>query len=91
MRIFFKPSFISDFKQLTSDTQKEVRYICTDIFPKLKSLRDFSLYPIKPIAGFKSYFRIKLNDHRIGFKKRPDGGIEFMRVKHRKDIYKHFP
>ncbi len=91
MKIFFKPSFISDFKKLPRDIQKEVRYICTDIFPKLKNVRGFSLYNTKPITGFRFYFRIKLGDYRIGFKKRVDNSIEFMRVKHRKDIYKYFP
>ena len=91
MRIFFKPSFIRDFRQLSSDIQKEVRHICTETFPKLKSLRDFSTYHIKPITGFRSYFRIKLKDYRIGLKKRIDNSIEFMCIKHRKDIYKHFP
>jgi len=91
MRIFFKPSFVSDFKKLPADVQKEVRRISTEIFPKLKNTRNFSSYHIKPLTGFRFYFRIKLNDYRIGFKKRADGSIEFMRVKHRKDIYKHFP
>lgn len=90
MKIFFKPSFINDFKQLPFDIQKEVRYICTEVFPKLKNLRDFSLYNIKPLTGFRSYFRIKLADYRIGLKK-IGNVIEFIRVKHRKDIYKYFP
>ena len=91
MRVFFKPSFLNDFKKLPVDVQKEVHRISTEIFPKLKNIRNFSSYHVKPLTGFRSYFRIKLNDYRIGFKKRADGGIEFMRVKHRKDIYKHFP
>ena len=91
MKILFKPSFIGDFKKLPLDIQREVRHICTEIFPKLKSLKGFCSYNIKPLTGFKSYFRIKLGSYRIGFKERNDGGIEFMRVKHRKDIYKHFP
>lgn len=90
MQIFFKPSFASDLKRLPSDIQNEVRHICTEIFPKLKNLRDFSLYNIKPITGFRFYFRIKLNDYRIGFKK-IGNVVEFMRVKHRKDIYRYFP
>ena len=75
MKIFFKPSFVSDFKKLPSDTQKEVRHICTEIFPNLKSIRDFSLYNTKPITGFRFYFRIKLGDYRIGFKKRAYNNI----------------
>jgi len=43
MRVFFKPSFFSNFKKLPADVQKEVRHVSTEIFPKLKGLRYFSL------------------------------------------------
>jgi len=69
----------------------EVRYICVDVFPKLKTLQNFQEYRIKFIKGFKNYYRIRIGDYRIGFKKAEGENIEFMRVKHRKDIYKHFP
>lgn len=91
MEVYFKPSFIKDFKKLPSDIQKEVRSLCTETFPKLQNLHDLQTYSLKPLRGFKNYFRIKLGDYRIGFKIRNDDSIEFMRVKHRKDIYKHFP
>lgn len=90
MKVYFKPSFIKDFKKLPSDIRREVRFICVEVFPKQRSIHDSLRYMIKPIKGFKNYFRIKLGDYRIGFKT-TDGGVEFMRVKHRKDIYKHFP
>ena len=91
MEVYFKPGFIKDFKKLPSDIQGEVRSICTEIFPKLPSIRDFHTHPLKPLRGFKNYFRIKLGDYRLGLKLRNDNGIEFMRVKHRRDIYRHFP
>lgn len=91
MRISFKPSFIKDFKSLPPEIKIEVRKICTGIFPKLKNLFDFQEYRIKKISGFSKYYRIKIKDYRIGFKKEADLRICFMRVKHRKDIYKVFP
>ncbi len=91
MQIFFKPSFIRDFNKLPFETRKEVYLICMEIFPKLKNLRDFQKYPVKPLTGFPYYYRITVGDFRIGFKKAKEGHIEFMRVKHRKDIYKYFP
>lgn len=91
MNISFKPSFAKDFKSLPLEIKNEVRKICVNIFPKLKSLFDFKEYPIKKISGFAKYYRIKIGDYRIGFKKETVSDICFMRVKHRKDIYKIFP
>lgn len=90
MEVFFKSSFIKDFKKLPLKTKKEVKNICYEIFPSLKSLKDVKNYRIKPIQGFKNYYRIKLGNYRVGFKKESEN-IIFMRVLHRKDIYKNFP
>ncbi len=90
MEIFFKPSFIKDFKKLPKEIKSEIRRICFEIFPLAKNLREIKECNIKPIKGFKNFYRIKLGDYRIGFKKE-DGTIIFMRVKHRKDIYRYFP
>ncbi len=91
MKISFKPSFIKDFKSLPPEIKIEVRRICVVIFPKVKNLFDFQEYRIKKISGFSKYYRIKIGDYRIGFKKEASSEIYFMRVKHRKDIYKFFP
>lgn len=91
MKVLFKPSFVKDFKKLPSVFRREVRSICTEIFPKLHNIRDFQGHHIKAISGFRDYYRIRLDGYRIGFKKRKDGSVEFMRAKHRKDIYRNFP
>jgi mRNA interferase RelE/StbE len=90
MKVFFKKSFIKDFQRLPTEIKEEVKKICLTIFPKIKNLKEFNLYPLKKLRGFKFYYRIKLKDFRIGFKKSDDEVI-FMRVLHRKDIYKYFP
>jgi len=89
MKVFFKKSFIKDFQKLPADIKMEVRNISLSIFPKIKNLKDFKLYPLKKLRGFKNYYRIKIKDFRIGFK--TNGEVIFMRVLHRKDIYKYFP
>lgn len=90
MEVFFKPSFIKDFKKLPNETKKEIKNICCEFLPFLNSLKDVKNYKIKSIQGFKNYYRIKIGNYRIGFKK--DGGnVIFMRVLRRKDIYRYFP
>lgn len=90
MDIFFKPSFIKDFKKLPSDTKVQVRKICMEDSLIIKDLAEFKHIDINSIKGFKDYYRIRVGNYRIGFKKESDS-IIFMRVKHRKDIYKVFP
>ena len=90
MDIFFKPSFIKDFKKLPKGTKADVRKICSEDFLIAKNLTEIRQIDIKLIRGFKNYFRIRIGDYRIGFKKE-DQVVVFMRVKHRKDIYKIFP
>jgi mRNA-degrading endonuclease RelE of RelBE toxin-antitoxin system len=37
--------------------------------PSAKSLKDVKEFDIKPIKGFKNFYRMRLGDYRIGFKK----------------------
>lgn len=90
MKILFKESFIKDFRKLPGGVKNEVRDICLSIFPKINSLKEFTIFPLKKLRGFNFYYLIKLGDFRIGFKK-SDGEVVFMRVLRRKDIYKYFP
>ncbi len=91
MNISFKPSFIKDFEKLPFTTRREVRSLCVEIFPKIRTLRDLRGYDTKPIKGFKENYQVRLEDYQIGFKIAKNNTIEFMGAKHRKDIYKHFP
>jgi mRNA interferase RelE/StbE len=90
MEIFFKPSFLKDFKKLPKEIKSKIKRICFEVFPSAKSLKDVKEFDIRSIRGFKNFYRMRLGDYRIGFKKE-NNKIVFMRVKHRKDIYKYFP
>jgi len=59
MDVFFKRSFIKDFKRLPQDVKKKVKEICVFIFPTINVLSEFKNYPLKKIRGFKFYYRIK--------------------------------
>jgi mRNA interferase RelE/StbE len=90
MRVLFEPAFIKDFESLDLETKRRVRVICLDNIFHAKSLRDLFGLDIKQMVGWKGYYRIRTGDYRIGF--RVDGEtVIFLRVSHRKDIYKHFP
>jgi mRNA interferase RelE/StbE len=90
MEVFFKPTFIKDFKKLPKEIKLIVKKVCFEIAPRVKDLKEFGYLNIKPIKGFKNFYRIKLKDYCIGFKKE-SSKIIFIRVRHRKDIYRYFP
>ncbi len=69
MNVSIKTCFIKDYQNLPVNTKREIKRICLIIFPKLRSLFNFREYKTKPIKGFKGYYRIKLGDFRLGFKK----------------------
>ena len=90
MEIFFKKTFIKDFHNLPKDTKEKVREICLFLFPKTNDLKNVKGLDIDKIPGFSNYYRIRIGNYRIGFEKQGNS-IIFMRVLHRKDIYRFFP
>jgi len=90
MEVLFKRTFIKDFEKLSDSIREKVKEVCFFIFPKIKDLAKFKKYPIRKIKSFENYYRIRIGSFRIGFKKSGQQVI-FMRVLHRKDIYRHFP
>ena len=90
MIVFFKPSFLKDITALPAAVRLEIKKICVEIFPAADTLFAIKEYDIKAMTGFKNYYRLRLGDYRMGFKKEK-GIIIFMRVKHRKEIHRYFP
>jgi len=89
MKIVFDESFsksLSKIKDISLNSKIE------NIISDLKSINDLKDYPkVKKLSGFKTYFRIRIGDYRIGFKKIEPDKIKFIIISHRKDIYKYFP
>lgn len=46
---------------------------------------------LKKIEGYKSYYRIKIGDHRLGMEAISSKEVILLRFLHRKDIYRYFP
>lgn len=45
----------------------------------------------KKIEGYKSYYRVKLGDYRLGIEKVSNQEVKLIRFLHRKEIYRYFP
>jgi mRNA-degrading endonuclease RelE of RelBE toxin-antitoxin system len=90
MQVFFEPAFIKDFEFLEPQMKRRVRAICLDDIPSVRSIGDLLKINGKQMVGWKGYYRIRVGEHRIGFRI-DEGTIVFLRVLHRKDMYRHFP
>ncbi len=88
MKISFKNAFLKDLEKLPSDYKDRIEHLVFDEIPKIDNL--LNIKNIKKIRGDKNYYRIRVGNYRIGFEVR-DGELGFMRVLHRKDIYRYFP
>ena len=89
MIIEFDKSFEKSFEKLKNKS----------LFPKIeKTIIEFEnarslteLSNIKKLTGYKSYYRLRIGEYRLGFEKITENTFRFIIVAHRKDIYQLFP
>lgn len=89
MNIEYNEQFLKDLKKLKNTASyPTIKRLCFEELPEYEALSSVS--HVKKIRGYKSYYRIRVGDYRVGLK---DEGnmIVLMRVMHRKDIYRVFP
>ena len=88
MKIAFEASFERDLKRVR---QKQLLQQVRQVIESIKSTQDLSALPgMKKMQGYDTFYRIRLGDYRIGIEVVADQVI-FVRLLHRKDIYKYFP
>jgi len=69
------------------------------LFPKIEKLivslenaeSLIGIANIKKLSGYKTYYRYRFGDYRLGFEKIDEKTIRFIIIERRKDIYKVFP
>jgi mRNA interferase RelE/StbE len=88
MKTDFKKSFLKDLQKLTN--QKLKSNILQTILQVEEAGSIAEIRSLKKLAGFEAYYRIRVNDYRIGLKIENDT-VFFVVFEHRKDIYKTFP
>lgn len=59
---------------------------------KLESCQSLSEIPnVKKMQAKGNYYRIRIGQHRLGFRLDGSDAVVLLRFMHRKDIYKNFP
>ncbi len=88
MNVKFEASFARDLKhikdrRLLRRVQKVIEAI--KAAPDLGEIRD-----LKKMQGYDTFYRVRLGDYRMGIEVIA-GEVIFVRILHRKDIYRYFP
>ncbi len=88
METLFEETFYKDLKKLKNkDLQRKI----FDIIERVKKAHTISDIPnLKKLHHKKDYFRIRIGDFRLGLEIIEDKVI-FVRLLHRKNIYRYFP
>jgi len=87
MRISADKSFFKDLSKLTPSEKKKVENLL-NIIKKANKLSEIS--EVKKIKGYKSLYRIRMGNFRIGIRY-SNQTVILIRILRRKDIYKYFP
>jgi mRNA interferase RelE/StbE len=88
MQVVFLKRFSKD---LDSVSNKGVRRILELFIEDVERSSTLKNHPnIKKLSGYKNAFRLRIGDYRVGMFISGDT-VEFVRILHRKDIYKVFP
>jgi mRNA interferase RelE/StbE len=89
MKLEFDRSFLRDLDSIAdSKLLKRLEKIILDL-EKSESIKEIA--NLKKLTGFKTYYRIRIGDYRLGFELIDSNTIRLIVMAHRKDIYKNYP
>lgn len=88
MNLEFRKSFEKDLQKLRDPALLQRIKATIEEVERAASLNDLS--NIKKLKAEGYYYRIKVGDYRIGITVRANQ-VSFVRVLHRKEIYRYFP
>ena len=87
MNIEIRKSFTKDADKLPAPFKKQLSLIIGNIE---KASQPSQLDNCKKLTGFKTAYRIRMGQYRIGFYYE-NKTVELVRILHRKEIYRYFP
>ncbi|MBX6423784.1 type II toxin-antitoxin system RelE/ParE family toxin [Thermosulfurimonas sp. F29] len=89
MKVKFEKSFKRDLKKIKDKTVLAKVKDTIEILENIGEIAEFK-GDLEKLRSGSNQWRIKIGDYRIGLEIEEDTVI-FVRILHRKDIYKHFP
>ena len=88
MSTYYRTSFERDIKKITDKKLLDLIAETIENIEKSESINE--LDNLKKMSGYKTFYRIKINDYRLGITI-DNNIVNVVRFLHRKDIYKLFP
>ena len=88
MKVRFKASFAKDLRALND---KSLLERIKALIATVESAQKLAEVPhLKKLRGAGAYYRARLGDYRVGMAAEEDA-IVFVRVLHRREVYRYFP
>ena len=88
MKVEFRKSFEKDLLKILDAKMSER---IQEIIEQVEGAENLSgVSNVKKLKGETDYYRIRVGDYRIGIKVKDDL-VSFVRILHRKEIYRYFP
>jgi mRNA interferase RelE/StbE len=88
MQVEFRKTFKQDLRDLKD---RKLRQRIQLVIEELESANKLTeLRNIKVIEGYEGFYRIRVGDYRVGLYVEK-GIVAFVRVLHRKEMYRYFP
>jgi len=88
MEIRYEKSFEKDLYKISDN---EIKKKVKEFIKYIKNIDKISeIRNLKKLKGYKTYYRLRLRNYRIGIEI-IENTVYFVRILHRKDIYKYFP
>jgi mRNA interferase RelE/StbE len=84
----FRKSFLRDLKRVKD--RRVLAQVEAAILEVEGTARLSELAGVRKVSGSDGFFRLRIGDYRIGLAVEGEA-VEFVRVLHRKEIYRHFP
>jgi mRNA interferase RelE/StbE len=88
LKVEFRRSFIKDLERVRDKGIKERVSQTIERAEEAETLQEIG--NVKRLRGGERYYRIRLGDYRLGLILEGDTVI-FVRLLHRKDVYRYFP
>jgi len=88
LKVLFKSSFSADLRAL-----KDISLLdrLQSLVASVESAKSLSEIPkLKKLRGGSAYYRVRLGDYRVGLAVE-ENAVVFVRVLHRRDVYRYFP
>ncbi len=88
MKVRFKASFVTDLQAIKD---KSLHQRVKALIAKVESAQSLLEIPnLKRLRGGGAFYRLRVGDHRVGLAVELDV-VLFVRVLHRREVYRYFP